>query len=573
MGVVLGPEIGDDLRKLLPDNPFVPPKGHSCPINYLPPELLSRIFEVGASDNEHDEEDEMTAQSWNHLDQESMENKSTTDDDIEMEGEEDEDNDEDTDEELASTATGSSDTSGPPFQIVVSHVCQHWRNVALSTPALWTSLVVFRKARPPYEQVSTLLERSKSLPIDIFIDCELQDHDEDFISYDESEPSEADLKFLFALLIPHVHRWRSMEVEVSSYEHMYTFLTAFSDPSVTPAPQLETFRLCHHEEAEEFASFANPKLSKHFTLFSGSAPSLKIVTLWGVHVDWGQGWIASASNLVTLELAYHTEDVRPSWTAFATILRGAPALEDLNLCLSGPSGDPAQWIIEPSAAHIPGDLNAPIQLLRLTNLVLGFYSPTFAIGLLRKLYTPALQSLSLDFDDGDYTEFITYLVGPATSLAPPPAHEQPRSLLSGLENLKISGLPCPDQTVEMLYGELKNLKSLNVSMSYLSNVFLDLLCRPCTLDGHSDTWLPRLKSLCVSGTSGDKIREVVRKRKDAGVPLQSLYVEESCDVDDEDVEWLKDNLEMFEFFEGSDDEDVIDLEEDMEDGDEWSDTD
>ncbi|KIJ10885.1 hypothetical protein PAXINDRAFT_138199 [Paxillus involutus ATCC 200175] len=480
----------------------------------------------------------------------------TSDDDIDMTVT----HEEDTNEETSSVRvmTGSSDTSPPwlPFQIVVSHVCRRWRSVAFSTPSLWTYIAVSPEARPPYRHVSILLERSKSLPIDIFIDCE---PDEDSVSKDEDRPSEADVKSLFALLIPHVHRWRSMHVEASSYKHVYAFLTAVSDPSVALASQLRTLRLYHCDDEEEFASFA-----KHFTLFGGSAPSLKWLALSGVHVDWSQGWLASASNLVTLELAYHTEDVRPSWTAFTTILRGAPALETLILYLSGPSGDLAQWVIEPNPAHTGGDLNAPIQLLKLTDLDLALHSPTYASGLLRKLYIPALKGLTLHFasEDGDYTEFVNHLVEPATTIDPLPAHKQPRSLLSGLERLKISGLPCAYQGVRTLYSELESLITLDVSMSYLSDAFLDLLCNPrrisCT--EHTFIQLPRLETLWVSGTSGDRIREVVRHRRAAGFPLKSIYVEESCDVDDDDVEWIEDNVEIFGFFEGSDDEDVVDLE-------------
>ncbi|KAF9229911.1 hypothetical protein BU15DRAFT_84333 [Melanogaster broomeanus] len=102
---------------------------------------------------------------------------------------------------------------------------------------------------------------------------------------------------------------------------MYAFLTAVSDPSGAPASQLERLQLSHREDEDEFSSFAHPSLSKHFTLFRGSAPGLKNLA----------GWLASAPSRLSLELAFHPEDVRPSWTEFATILRGAPALENLGL--------------------------------------------------------------------------------------------------------------------------------------------------------------------------------------------------------------------------------------------------
>ena len=555
----------EDPRVLLPNNPFVPPKGDVCFINNLPPELLSRIFEVGSADDESDDEDDM-ADYWDYLlGAKGGDEKDTHDNGSEDEGEEGDE--EETDDEEDSDDSGSSDFPPPwlSFQVVVSHVCRHWRNVAFSTPSLWTTIEVTLDSRPPYESVSTRLERSKGLPIDIHVTCEPHDHD-----CDVEPPSDTDLEFLFALLIPHINRWRTVEVSVSEYHHMYVFLNAVSDPSIPAAPQLTSLELYHHEETEEFDSFGYPSMSKHLTLFGGSAPLLTRLVLWGVHVDWNQPWIASASKLTDLELAFHPEDVRPTWAQFASILRGASALEKISLRLSGPFGDPSEWLIE-STPESPADLNAPLQLPRVTDFIFAFHSQARAIGLLHKLYLPTLKNLVLDFDNGDYTEFVHELAKPATSLSLPSAKEQPRSLLSKLETLKIAGLPCQNDCVEVLYRELQNLTSLNISLSYLPEEFLSLLGSPGT--GRHEMWLPRLVTLYVSGTSSEVFREVVQKRKDAGVPLNSLYVDEECEVDEDDVEWLKENLATFEFFEGSDDEDVIDFEDLNEEIDEWSDMD
>ena len=566
MGIMQTQKADEDLRVPLPNNPFVPPKGDVCFINNLPPELLSRIFEVGSADDDSEDEDDIAPDYWLHfLDAKGADGKDTQDSDVEMKRElEDGDEDEEeTDDEEDSDATGSSDfsPSSLSFQTIVSLVCRHWRNVAFSTPFLWTTIEVTPEARPPYEPVSMWLQRSKGLPIDICVDCE---------RLEVEPPSNADLKFLFSLLVPHIHRWRTMEISVEEYRHMYVFLSAVSDPSILAAPQLTTLELYHHEETEEFDS-VDTGMSGQLPLFGGSAPLLTRLVLWGVPIDWNQPWIASASNLTDLELAFHPEDARPSWAQFDTILRGASTLEKLSLRMSGPSGEPPEWLIEPTPES-PADLNAPIQLPHVTDFILAFHSQARAIGLLHKFYLPALKNLVLDFDDGDYTEFAYELAGPATSSSLPSVQEQPRSLLSNLESLKIAGLPCRPECVETLYGELQNLTSLNLSLSYLPEAFVNLLCSPRMAAGHY-IWLPRLVTLYVSGTSSDVLREVVQKRKDAGVPLNSLYVEESCDVDNEDVEWLKENLKTFEFFEGSDDEDVIDFEDSNEEVDEWSDMD
>jgi len=57
-------KVEECLRALLPNNPFVPPKGDVCFINNLPFELLSRIFEVGLAD---EDEGDMAGDCWDNL--------------------------------------------------------------------------------------------------------------------------------------------------------------------------------------------------------------------------------------------------------------------------------------------------------------------------------------------------------------------------------------------------------------------------------------------------------------------------------------------------------------------------
>ena len=94
-------------------------------------------------------------------------------------------------------------TSGPEvphhdgeFPTLVSHVCRHWRLVAISTPALWTSLE-FAEG-PPYEKSKTWVERSKDCDLDICID----------FTYDDAEPGAArpinDLSRMLDIVAPQI---------------------------------------------------------------------------------------------------------------------------------------------------------------------------------------------------------------------------------------------------------------------------------------------------------------------------------------------------------------------------------
>jgi len=553
----------------LENNPFVPPPTSSCPISRLPPELLSLVFEHGVSTNDDPyDDDEVTAQFWNDFGDVQDEHR-TEDRDGDLDSELDSDSDSDPESEESDSSESLDFEDWPPFEILVSHVCKHWRTVALETPSLWTTIDVSCDERPPYERVATYLERSKSLPLSIRIDCEPPD--DDFYVNDEEEPrppSVAELWELLELLIPHVPRWGFVRMDAASYEHMYTFLEAVSAQSIPPAAQLQRLQLYHHEdmETDEVTTFAKPDLLSHFTLFGGSAPCLRSVALWGVHVNWSQAWLQSASNLTELELAYHSEDVRPTWAAFSSILRNAPALKTLNLCSSGPSGPPVGWIIDPSSVDWTEGINSSILLNNLSELVLAFLPSYYAVGLLRRLCTPALKKLVLDFDSGEYDDLVSQLVGPATLMAPS-FNGQPRNLLRSLENLKLAGLPCSPNNVDLLYDELVNLKTLHLSMTHLPRRFLEALLFP------SCTVLPALETIYISDVDGEELRLLVTQRKDWGLPLKTVYTEESPDIDPDDVAWLRANLDKFEFFEGSDDEeiDVIDIAAEGDDDDDWSD--
>ncbi|RDB25754.1 hypothetical protein Hypma_006254 [Hypsizygus marmoreus] len=88
-----------------------------------------------------------------------------------------------------------------PF--VLSHVCRHWRKVAISTPALWTDMFVELDQRRTHHShpllVNLWLQRSGTLPLTLNI--------ADLLSPDPS----AEENPVFALLLAHIHRWRHVE--------------------------------------------------------------------------------------------------------------------------------------------------------------------------------------------------------------------------------------------------------------------------------------------------------------------------------------------------------------------------
>jgi hypothetical protein len=504
-------------------DPFIPPSS-GTPVNALPNELLSYIFTLGSGAEE---------QGGNDVDDEEEQEESSIDEPRQQ----------------------------LPFKVLVSHVCRRWRTVAIETSMLWTYLD-FAEG-PPFDKSRTWLERSKGCLLDIELDCTVEEDASPNESYyhanasssDElvapedrvampggpapvkaKEPTPsgqvppADLPIVRDLILPHVARWRVFELMVNDYQIMYGILSTLAP--IPEAPQLQVLRLYHYDGNDDFDHFSPPHLKQPFAPFRGHAPNLLQVVLWGVHVDWEA--CAFLPGLEELELAYHTRDVRPPYEIFIRILERSPDLHVLTLCASGPAGNPEDW---------PLDV---IELPSVKHLILAFIEPAYASALMKRLVFPNLSTLALDFDAVDYSSFLAQLTRPAPNRRP--------SLCKNLVDLKISGMQCSTAALSTFYAALPNLVSLNLNCYHLPRSFFEYL-----LPGHSGTdeiggcYLPKLETLTTSGICGKEMQHLLSNRKAA--PLKHVLMDSTAEVSVEQEAWLRNEVETFEFFDGSDDED------------------
>jgi len=90
----------------------------------------------------------------------------------------------------------------PPFEILVSQVTQHWRNVAIATPGLWTQIYVPNNGH--LDIVAAYLTRSGSLPLDIDVKMSVEDP---FICLPPTHS-------IVEAITPHVTRWRRFSIRV-----------------------------------------------------------------------------------------------------------------------------------------------------------------------------------------------------------------------------------------------------------------------------------------------------------------------------------------------------------------------
>ena len=585
-------------RKLLPYIPEPPAEG--CPINSLPPEILACIFVVGQqmdlgpeptssatgsgseSGNEHDDAtlphgDPVTHSVPSDRGTETLpplepipvvddENSDWEDEDTERDGDSGIDN--------LSVDSVLVDNS---FQVTVSHVCKHWREVALETPALWSDidLETGRHAPQSYRRASMYLSRSKGYPLSIYLEVNEWDEDRESVYSEESDYqspiTNVQLQEIVDLLLPHISRWRTLRLNAEHYIYFHTVLSRLSE--APPAPLLEHLELNNLEETldSDHLFFPYPNHKTPFVLFDNSAPKLQHASLYGVHIDWHG--TAFLKNLHSLELAYLSQDVRPSFDEFFSMLRSSPELRTLELCMAGPFLPPHEWptFLPPPPQdhhyhdpHIPASfapqsnvLDEYMTLPKLHELKLAYQSPEDLIAFFNRVSMPALHILELNFEDFEYTDFVQ------SSLIAPPKWQGGSSRESRLINLKefrIIQLPCTPKAIAELYTALTNLETIYLDFDSLDAPFWEVLV-PMKVRGvltPAKLLLPALHTMKVKGSSGYILRQIVDARIDAGLPLKKLFIDFGTGVDKEDDIWLRENVEEVEYFEDSEEDDFSD---------------
>ncbi|KAI0695789.1 hypothetical protein C8T65DRAFT_562945, partial [Cerioporus squamosus] len=337
-----------------------------------------------------------------------------------------------------------------PFEVLVSHVCRHWRHIALHTPHLWTT--VHFRLKSHIDRGRAYLSRNARLPIDIYVDTCAEDtakHRKDLIFRDTFMPT-------FDVVLPHIDRWREFHLKVADLECKGSARKVLN--TCGPAPLLRTLQLWHVQNWESperlFGAIGPPPV----VVFGGALPSLKNIILQGVNLPWTSS--PFLSNLTSIEYALHSDDVRMPWEQWRHMLVSSPNLERLFLHYSGPrakssGGSPPDGIewwgadppspddVLPPGVPLPPAAD-PVLLPRLQEIQLHDLDSDYLIALFRTLDAPRLRALHLELDteDQDFTPFVEYLV------APPPSE----SLSSGLH--RNSHAPVP---------KFPHLKSLTVS--------------------------------------------------------------------------------------------------------------
>lgn len=438
-------------ENLLHNNPYVPPKDGVCIINSLPVELLAHIFRVGVemqregggdddfeevpedaeekkgleeelkkvqdeedddTSEEEEEEEEVAVEPIDPATVESDDNNSEWEDEDEDEpmpavnysikaddGEEEEEDEDSEEDDEHGEGDEEDEEDLMPFELLVSHVCRHWRTAAVNTPDLWTN--IYMEAPHQWDRYQTYIERSKGQALDLDITVEGVeeppcDHEEPMCAANNGL---LEIQKINALIMPKAAQWRSFVVTTSTWRDAREILKKLHE--VPAAPLLEFFNFQCFEEAEDEETFTPAELKEPFYLpFHGNAPNLQHVVLWSVHIDW-DGAVSMFQGLQELELGYHTKDVLPSWRAFSSYLQNSPQLLRLELKESGPRLDKNVTLLQPPATPATGMASAyytaiptfgetdedsdpyewpryPLEVPSLRDLILADHEPAYA---------------------------------------------------------------------------------------------------------------------------------------------------------------------------------------------------
>ena len=420
------------------------------------------------------------------------------------------------------------------LQVTVSHVCRHWRQVALRTQSLWKTLH-FRE-RAHIERAKAYIARcslSTTYSFDILVDTvSKEDHTGGITLYTE------ELRNIFQLIIPLVDRWRAFHLKICDNDCKAIareFLGACG-----PAPHLETLQLYHFEDYRTTQRLYMATYRPPVVVFNNTLPRLKNVSLIGVNLPWDQS--PYLQNLRHLELALHLDSVRPPYEWWDRMLRLSPDLKNLYLRYSGPKLPSAE------SSLTWRNVDDKIHLIELEELSLIDLDPDYLCDLVQRLVVPAVSKLTLNLPEQDFSPFIDLLSnstpnhpdgcavdGSSTfdvnrsDFAPIPPPMFPANVQFNLWRVKdmcIRGLECDEVTWARFVHHLQGLETLEMDFSRVSLDFWKSLIDEKPLSAqfpfggnHTATdctqLLPNLRTFKVSGVCGKELRRGICRRYEA----------------------------------------------------------
>ncbi|KAI0814740.1 hypothetical protein BC629DRAFT_1466819 [Irpex lacteus] len=291
-------------------------------------------------------------------------------------------------------------------RLLLTSVCQFWRNVALSDKILWNT--VYFDDSPPWTRSLAFVGRAASAKLDIRIDEPRARPRRRRSSGGDSTPSSPvpppsitpeQMDQLLDVLLSKYDQLRIIIVVVDRWDTARTVMRRFAKAG--EAVSLERFEL-HRGLATNTTWIPEPYDAAEpfhpYPLCNGGTPKLTWLCLSGVNIEWKR---FSPVELTTLDLRRIPQGLLPDMDSFRRILTSSPNLRRLSMANAGPQFDAND--ILPST---------PIDLLSLRELLIGDCSVDYAMRCLSQLNAPNIICLTLlNMSDISHPRLFAQLTG------------------------------------------------------------------------------------------------------------------------------------------------------------------
>lgn len=248
--------------------------------------------------------------------------------------------------------------------IALSHVCKHWRTVALGCPSLWNRLVIARHA----EWVPELLSRSKELPLSIYMWLHgLPQSSDSLTSPTPDDPTELVLSSLGRIRILHI----SLMTRGSTGRGMRLL--------DGPAPLLESLTV------SDLLGTLSPHKYVDGLLQRPESSGLRRLDLTLSQTTWPVFFPRNLTHLTIRSFGRHSGGDASFQQLFSSLAR-MPLLEVFK----------ATGTFEPDgASSLLCPLRPPISLPHLRSMSLLDMQSFTVVHITRSLYTPSLSHLCI----------------------------------------------------------------------------------------------------------------------------------------------------------------------------------
>ncbi|KAL1659858.1 hypothetical protein GGF50DRAFT_119493 [Schizophyllum commune] len=219
-------------------------------------------------------------------------------------------------------------------------VSQHWRDICLSTPALWAFFRIDRRRLDP-ERLEAHLARSVNAPLRIELILKLPKTSN--ITINTKPPSHAHPDAVYPLLAPHSARIQTLHLETVHPTALFEWrATCLAHACSFPALHSLTVNPEYAPAIFEPFWVSDSDLPPNPTQSPLALPALRTLRLYS-YVTWPP---ALFTNLTALELHIHAPMFRPGLSFLLDVFALSPGLERILLADHGPTVDDSGPIVE-----------------------------------------------------------------------------------------------------------------------------------------------------------------------------------------------------------------------------------